>query len=286
VTWLPLRPVSVCWLAGQADAVSLFAQGVDIYVDMAARMYSIPGAIIARGNAAGELKYLKMRALGKAIILGCGFGMGWERFIETCAKAPYFLTIDKDTAKKAVNTYRTVFAKVPALWTDVEDAAIKAVLTGAQVTAAGGKVTFKVVENRTFKTLLCKLPSGRKLSFPYPEVRPRRTPWGEVKPAVTFLEVDKDTAKTHQWRRGDTYGGKLVENIVQAIARDLMAHGMKRAIDDDFEVFMTVHDEVCALAKIGARSLADFLAHITAVPAWGEGIPVAAEGYTAEHYRK
>jgi DNA polymerase len=93
--------------------------------------------------------------------------------------------------------------------------------------------------------------------------------------------------KTKQWWRGDTYGGTLVENIVQATARDLMAEAMLRVeATGKYRVLMTVHDEVVAECDEGTGDLKEFERLVAEVPRWAEGCPVNAEGWIGQRYRK
>jgi DNA polymerase len=94
-------------------------------------------------------------------------------------------------------------------------------------------------------------------------------------------------AMTKKWRRHDTYGGMLVENITQAVARDLMADAMLRAHKEGvYDVILSVHDELIAEADIDKGSVEDFEALMAQLPAWAEGCPVAAEGWTGFRYKK
>jgi DNA polymerase len=276
----------ICWLAGQEDALELYRQHADPYISMAARITGIDAAVIAAGYARKDPKAIEMRQLGKAVVLGCGFGMGWLKFVQTCANPPYNLALDDETAKRAVATYRKTYDRVPEFWKTCETMAIAAVSTLGWQThhvAPGATLKMRVVENKSFKVLKVKLPSGRFLSYPFPEINPRQTPWGESLLSLTFMETE---GTTRQWVRGDTYGGKIAENITQAVARDLMASGMVKARRKGFHVFMTVHDEVCAKARKGLFTFEQFLECLTARDEWSATVPVAAEGYRGEFYRK
>jgi DNA polymerase len=132
--------------------------------------------------------------------------------------------------------------------------------------------------------LYCILPNGRRLAYPFPELRERETPWGAVKWALTFMGVDTYTKK---WKRQHTYGGSIVENQVQAIARDIMAQGMQNIEASGVYVpVLSVHDEALAEAKIGTGNVKEFERLLTTVPDWGRGCPISAEGFVCKRYRK
>jgi DNA polymerase len=110
------------------------------------------------------------------------------------------------------------------------------------------------------------------------------TPWGEDRPKLSFMGVNPFN---HQWQRQTTYGGSLVENVVQAIARDLMAMAMYRCEQSGiYTPVLSVHDEMIAEADISAGTVREFEALMSELPSWAQGCPVAAEGWTGLRYRK
>ena len=213
---------------------------------------------------------------GAVVVHNCGFGMGAPKFQETCRKQGIIL--DKGMAEKTVATFREVNDRVVAMWYDTEDAGIEAVERKGAITECG-RVKFRV--NGSF--LFCKLPSGRNLVYPYPKLIEKETPWGEVKTALAFKGVD---TYTRQWGETDTYGAKLVENIVQATARDLMADAMLRLEVAGYPAILTVHDEVIAQVPKGSAAKEDFERIMSIVPAWAIGCPIAAKGWIGRRYRK
>jgi DNA polymerase len=119
------------------------------------------------------------------------------------------------------------------------------------------------------------------LAYPYPEIRARETPWGAVKASLTFMGIDTYTRK---WKRQVTYGGSLVENITQAVARDIMAEAMLRCEALGYEVALTVHDEI--VTENAQGNVAEFVQILTTVPEWAVGLPVEAAGFVAKRYKK
>ncbi len=244
------------WVAQELEALEMFRRNEDIYVDMARSI---------RADAE--------RALGKVAILGLGYQMGADKFYATCQA--WRVPITEELAQETVDAYREKYWRVKQLWRDVEDAAIEAVQTKKVVKVA-------CVEFFVYGLFLyCRLPSGRLLAYAYPEIRQKRTSWGEMKTGLTYMGVD---SKTHQWKRQHSYGGLLVENIVQAISRDLMALAMLRCEASGYPVILSVHDEVLSEAEHG--SLDEFVALLTEVPDWAPGCPIAAEGWVGVRYRK
>lgn len=204
-------------------------------------------------------------------------------------------------SKFIVNAYRARYSKVVELWQDCEDAAMAAIndwehekSERAQMTAKKRKTTpkrkrqwrkagpcaFKVVG----AFLFCRLPSGRMLSYPYPRLKMAKTSWGDDKLTIHFMGVNSMTKK---WGVQTTYGGKLVENVVQALSRDLMAHAMVVVEDHPtYELVLTVHDEIVTEVNKGEGDVAEFEELIAQVPAWAEGFPMDAEGWRGHRYRK
>lgn len=262
-----IEPKVLFWVAGDEDALDCFRQGRDIYCEMASEIYNRP---INKGNDPQE------RQLGKALILGCGYQLGGPKFVSTAEM--YRVTIDEDFAQKAVDAYRTKYPLVKQLWWDQEAAAIEAVQDKRLVQC--GRVTW-------FKRghfLYCKLPSGRLLAYPYPEIHQKMTPWGEPRPSLTFMGVDSYSKK---WKRQTTYGGSIVENIVQAISRDIMAEAMLRVDQSDtYLIVLSVHDEIVSEAEIGQGSVAEYEQMMVQCPKWAEGCPIGADGWVGLRYKK
>ena len=135
-----------------------------------------------------------------------------------------------------------------------------------------------------------RLPSGRLLYYASPGTRMKDIPIvrdGKIvdhrtKEVVTYYGID---STTNQWSRQDTYGGKLTENAVQALCRDILAEGMLR-IPDPYEIVMHVHDEVLAEVPEGEGSVEELCEILTEVPPWAGGLPIAAEGWRGKRYRK
>lgn len=184
----------VMWLAEDDEALDIFRSGGDIYKTMAGEIYSIAPTAVDKDQ----------RQVGKFAILGLGFQMGWSKFVATCET--FGVTIEDQFAQRVVEAYRAKFWRVKAMWDDQQAAAIQACHGHPSGVACGRMVWLK-----EGKFLFCVLPSGRRLAYPDPQIRARQTPWGETRPALTFMGMNTYTRK---WERQATYGGSLVENCL------------------------------------------------------------------------
>lgn len=252
----------VCWLAGQEDALEEFRDGVDRYKSMAGRIFRCdPGSV-------DKLQ----RFLGKQSVLGCGYGMGANKFQATCAS--YGETISAELAELAVTTFRSTHKQVVGLWYALERACKNAVNSpgqkfkaGAHLCAFTGRVADKLF-------LFIRLPSGRMLSYPEPRITDDR------------LSFHGQIAGKAIWGRVETYGGKLVENVTQGVAADVMGVGTINATRAGHKIVMLVHDEAVRLTRGSSLTLEHFIKCLTTMPAWAKGLPIVAEGNTVEFYTK
>lgn len=254
------------WVAGEKRGLEMYRQGKDIYVDMAADIYS--------KNISAVIK--EERELGKRAVLGCGYGMGAGRFQSSCEEYAG-IKVSVALAEKAVETYRNKWQAVVRFWYEQEAAALKAVQTGQIVQC--GKIRWGIHNG----FLYCRLPSGRCLAYYAPLAREEEAPWGGMKMTLSYMAVNSMTKK---WERERTYGGKITENIVQAVARDLMAEGMLRCEAAGYENLFMVHDELISEREQGSGSVKEYEELLAKLPAWAEGCPIKAEGWTGGRYRK
>lgn len=257
----------VMMLAGCKSGIEDFRHGRDIYLSLAQEIYKRPLT----------KKDKDERQLGKVGVLGCGFQMGAARFKEH-AKNQAGLVISDELAEKTVKTYRETYPEVVKFWYAQERAAILATKNPGRLYEEG-PIRWKVQGN----FLYCKLPSGRCLAYPDPQIKVIKTKWDTDKESLTFMAVN---GLTKRWEREHTYGGKLVENIVQATARDLMANGMLNVEKAGYKIVMTVHDEVISEAPEGFGSVEDFEKILSTPPEWAKDYPIKAEGWRGKRYRK
>jgi len=191
------------------------------------------------------------------------------------------VVVSDQRADELKNSWRNVHPKIKRYWYQCEDAAITAVMNPGSKFCAGAKgreVTYIV--RGSF--LWCRLPSGRVLCYPYPQLTPGK--FGSDQ--VSYMYVD---AMTKKWIRGTTYGGSFVENITQAVARDVLAEALVRLEALGYQTVMHVHDEVVVEVPEADRPQhgVEHVEHtISELPTWATDLPVAAEGWRGKRYRK
>ena len=259
----------VLWLAGHDDAMMIFAAGKCIYCEQAS---ALTGRTITRADPE--------RQHGKTIILGCGFQMGWRKFQATAAKVGWILTDEQ--AQEAVASYREKWWRVPELWTGLNRAAVNAVRN------PGRKFSYRCIDYQVRgEWLLCRLPSGRTLKYYQPGlvVDPDKEWAGEQ---VVYWTMRQIPGRQRIWSQVTGYGGMWTENIVQAIARDVMMHGALLAEDAGYPIVLQVHDENGADAPLHlpAKGIADCM---SVTPSYLPGLVLAAEANaegTGQRYGK
>lgn len=246
----------LAWVAGQKDLVETFAKGGDVYIKMAGAIY----------NVAEDKVTPEQRQVGKMAILGCGYGMGGKRFAEQCATMG--IAVDVEEAQRIVAIYRQENNRIAAYWRDLEAEFLQLTRDALD-------------QGETIVRL--PLRSGRSLTYRNPRIVQRATPWGTPQDIV---EVETLNSMTRQWVTQKVWGGLLVENVVQATARDMMAGAMMRLEQKGYPVIMSVHDEIICEVPDGFGSLDEMIDIMTAPPAWAAGCPIAAEGKEGPRYRK
>jgi DNA polymerase len=261
----------VFWLAGETAGLAAFGKGAKPYEDMAAHIYGVPSATI--------LKPSKERDVGKESFLGGGFGMGWLRLQEQCADKG--ITIDENTARAGITGYREKFPAVPRLWRGLETAAVAAVRTPGS-TQQYLRIKYKMKGEH----LLCRLPSGRIITYPFARIESHPAPWDKTQMRDVLTYMAEDT-KTKQWCRQQTWGGSLAENGTQAVARDLCALAILRCEERNLPVVSTAHDEVVSeVPESHPITVHEYEALLCELPPWADGLPVKAEGFRTKRYRK
>lgn len=257
----------VAWLAGQDDLVELFASGGKVYEEMAAKIFDVPAKEIGKDSVE--------RFLGKTVVLGCGYSMGSIKFRQTVHGMG--TEIDDVLAHAAVQAYRDGFSKIPMLWKRLNEAAIAAVQRPKNET---------MYRNVAFYCdgdwLLIRLPSGRKLFYRSPRIVMNSGPYGTSQ-SIEYMAVNSMTKK---WGPERTFGGKLTENIVQGICRDLIAGAMLSLEKVGYPVVGSVHDEIICEVPLGEGSMDEMIKVMCAVPEWAVGFPIAAEAKEGFRYGK
>lgn len=253
----------LAWVAGEEHMLEAYRKGVDVYKLMAAKLWTITIAEVSD----------EQRRIAKNLVLGCGYQLGGVKFVDYCANAG--LIIDPDFAMKAVKAYRKDVPCIVASWKTVES------LVAGAITHPGK--AYEGLKCRFYMRghwLCIQLPSGREIRYPYATaVLTER--WGKPAYAISFRTEIKG-----QWVRENTYGGKLIENIVQGIAFDVMQEGMLSADGNGYPVIGTVHDELLTLRLKGTSDIKHLEKLACTVPSWSRGMPLAAKGFVCERYKK
>jgi len=256
----------IAWLADEQWVLDVFSGHGKIYEATASQMFGIPLETIVRGHA--NYKY---RAPGKVATLACGFQGGPNALERMDTKKE----IDPDEYPGLVKQWRRANPNIVKLWYAAEDAAVTAVREKTTVRLAHG-VQYRYAAG----VLFADLPSGRSLAYASPRIKP--DPKFD-KEGLVFDGMDQVKKK---WMSHRTYGGRLVENLVQAIARDCLAVSLDRLDTEGYETVMHVHDEVVLDVPLGAGSVE----HVTALMGqpidWAPGLPLKAAGFETEFYMK
>lgn len=209
-----------------------------------------------------------------------------ERTLEAWESRGQKSDTDKTTwiAAEAVKVaWRDRHPGISQAWRDCEDAAVSALRNvGSAHFACNGKIGFQARRISDVPFLLQRLPSGRLLYLAYPWLEEKTTPWGTKKPQINYFGVESQSRK---WKPFSTYGGDLFQSATQGGACDIMRHGWANLEDEGgYDMLLNVHDELAGEHSDG--NLDEFCRLMSRVPDWAEGLPVVAEGYEADRYRK
>lgn len=259
----------VFWLADEEKALRAFRNNEDIYIKQAMSIYNVKQKEVTK----------EQRYIGKQTILGLGYGMGHKKFVFNCyQKSDGEVKITERFAKRVVDLYREEFPKVCKLWKGIENAA--RVTIGSKRDHKFNGIKFSIRGN----TLVCRLLSGRELIYQMPDLETGN--WGLDK--ITYYGVDSQARKAFKWAKVHTWGGSLVENVIQATARDLLCNAIIALQAKGYNVILTIYDEILIEQPkpITNTALNDVIATMTALPEWAKGLPIQAEGWTGKRYRK
>ena len=290
----------VAWLAGESWVLDAFRRGEDIYCATASQMFGVP--VEKHGQNA------ELRQRGKVAVLALGYG-GGEAALE--AMGAIKMGIPAEDLPEIKAKWRFANPNICALWRRVEDAAIKCLQTGAQQTvqikicdperarenearmgaAAGSysdrfnvgvKIVFRLEADTTTdqKFMTIELPTGRKLFYAKPFLAPAKN--FPDRESLHYWSVNQTSKK---WSETDTWGGKLVENITQAVARDCLAETLIRLRRKGLIAVFHVHDEIIVEVD-NADQLQDILAVMAEPLDWAPGLPLKGDGFTGIYYRK
>ena len=251
----------LAWLSGEQWRLDVFTSHGKIYEASASSMFHVPMEEITKGSP--------LRQKGKLAELGLGFGGAAGALISMGALD---MGLTEEELPPLVAAWRKANPHITQFWWDVDAAAIKAV-TEKQKTKVG-KIIFEYKSGILFITL----PSGRRLSY----VKPRMAVNRFGRDSLTYEGISENK----KWSRIETYGPKLVENIVQGTARDLLAEAMLRVEKKGYPIVMHCHDEIIAEVPEGSGSVDEMCEIMAIQPKWAEGLPLRADGYSCSFYQK
>lgn len=259
----------IAWLSGETWRQKVFAEGGDIYCASASSMFGVP---VVKHGVNGHL-----RQKGKVAELALGY-QGGVNALKAMGALDMGLT--EEELPNIVELWRQASPKIKELWYTVEKAAVYTVTTGNPMTLDHG-ITFRLEVDPFYgyRYMTIELPSGRKLFYPDPHIKLNNFD----KEAVHFK-----TQLNNAWVTESTYGGKLVENITQAVARDCLALTLMRLYDNGLPAIMHIHDEaVIEVPKDEADEYLDIVEKTFALPIpWAEGLVLTAAGFTNDYYMK
>ena len=251
----------IAWLAGETTTLEAFRAGKDLYCETASRMFGVP--VTKHGENA------ELRQKGKIAVLACGYGgsVGALKSMEALR-----MGLAESELKPIVDAWRAANPNIIQLWGDVDEAAITTVSTRQPVELGQLKFSYEA------GILFIALPSGRRLAYVKPRLGENR--FGGT--SITYWGLTTG----RKWGRLETYGGKLTENIVQATARDLLTHAVQAVSAAGYRIVMHVHDEIIIDHPTNAGSVEEICQLMSQTPPWAVGLPLSADGYECEFYRK
>ena len=251
----------LAWLSGEQWRLDVFTSHGKIYEASASAMFHVPVEEITKTSP--------LRQKGKISELALGYGGSTGALVSMGALD---MGLVEDELSPLVAAWRKANPHITQFWWDVDAAAVKAV-TEKQKTKVG-KIIFEYKSGILFITL----PSGRKLSY----VKPRMAVNKFGRDGLTYEGISENK----KWSRIETYGPKLVENIVQGTARDLLAEAMLRVEKKRYPIVMHCHDEIIAEVPEASGSVDEMCEIMAVQPEWAEGLPLRADGYECSFYQK
>lgn len=251
----------LAWFSGEQWRLDTFQQGGDIYCASASKMFHV---LVEKH---GQNAHLRQKGKIAELALGYGGSVG-----ALTSMGALDMGLAEEELQPLVDQWRGANPHIVKFWWDVDAAAVKAFRAKTEVRL--GSLCFSCRSGMLFITL----PSGRRLSY----VKPRMLPNRFGRESLTYEGVGENK----KWSRIETYGPKLTENIVQATARDLLALAMLRLRNAGFEIVMHIHDEAVVEVPDGVSSVDEICRIMSEAPAWAAGLPLRADGYECEFYKK
>ena len=257
----------IAWLAGETWVLDVFRKGGDIYCATASQMFGVP---VEKHGANAEL-----RQKGKIAVLALGYGGGVSALE---AMGGSRMGLSQQEEKDIMLRWREANPKIVKLWKVIELAAIRAIQTGETITINRG-----IEVGRHWGCLTIKLPSGRTICYPRASIGVERNDgWRGDHPIIEYEGLNQITKK---WEKIRTYGGKLTENVVQSIARDILGIVILRAYRESLNIVFHIHDEIIVEAEAD-QTLKDVETLFSEPISWCTDLPLKGAGYSTPYYLK
>lgn len=261
----------ISWLAGEQWRLDVFKTHGKIYEASASQMFGVPIERIKKGNPEYAL-----RQKGKVAELALGYQGGAGALINMGALD---MGIPEDDLPDIVQRWRDTNKRICDLWYKMNSAAVEAISTGCSVGVGRLLVSCEYDAAHEVEYLTVLLPSGRKLYYNSPQIGENK--WGG--PSISYMGMDQTTKK---WKRIETYGGKLVENCVQAVARDCLAQAIENLEKEGLPVVFHIHDEVVIDCRADTATLDDVVNIMSRPIPWAPGLPLNADGWVGGFFKK
>ena len=261
----------ISWLAGEQWRLDVFKTHGKIYEASASQMFGVPIEKIKKGNPEYAL-----RQKGKVAELALGYQGGAGTLINMGALD---MGIPEDDLPDIVQRWRDTNKRICDLWYKMNSAAVEAISTGCSVGVGRLLVSCEYDAAHEVEYLTVLLPSGRKLYYNSPQIGENK--WGG--PSISYMGMDQTTKK---WKRIETYGGKLVENCVQAVARDCLAQAIENLEKEGLPVVFHIHDEVVIDCRADTATLDDVVDIMSRPIPWAPGLPLNADGWVGGFFKK
>lgn len=261
----------ISWLAGEEWRLEVFRTHGKIYEASASQMFGVPIDLIKKGNPEYSL-----RQKGKVAELALGYQGGTGALI---AMGALDMGIAEEDLSDIVSRWRESNKRIRDLWYKMEAAAVQVISQGGAVGVNGLVISHELNCDTGFDALTILLPSGRKLFYVSPQIGENQ--WG--KPSLSYMGMNQTSKK---WQRIETYGGKLVENSVQAIARDCLAQAIENLETAGIPVVFHIHDEVVIDCTPDTASLDDVIQIMSKPIPWASGLPLGADGWVGTFFKK
>ena len=262
---------AISWLANEKWRMDVFRGDGKIYEATGAKMFNVPISAITKGSVLRDKSKISELALGYEGSLGALKRMGGER-----------MGLSDTEMMSLVRKWRSANPAIVDMWKEIDEASKEAVRYQRPVSCTCRNIIFDC--NGEFMTI--QLPSGRKLFYYGPKFKDKKI--GRSTMPTRVLCYQGVVQETKQWGEIDTYGGKLTENIVQAISRDLLGNSMLNLEANDYHPVCHIHDEVlCEVPEENAQAYYEEMASIMSTPPeWASDLPLRADGYTTPFYLK